>query len=612
MTVKFSLTPTQAGAQISRYNDLWGASLGSASPIITYGFRLSAPSYNDSEHNEQGTFTRVSSAEMAAIEAVIRAWSNVANMNFRQVNSAGYTDSATILYGNYSSRTDGSNGFAFTPETNDATFTSSEGDVWFNNSKNAFLNPGVGSYTYMTILHETGHALGLAHPASYNASNNPNVTITYANDATYVEDSLQYTVMSYFEASETGANHVYNGTTIYASTPLLHDIAALQRLYGANSSFGVGDTIYGFHNSGDPAFALTSATQQIVCCIWDGSGTDTIDVSGYANNQKIDLNQGQFSDIGALTKNLSIAMGTIIENAIGGSGNDVIIGNSSANQLNGGAGDDSLSGGSGNDRLIGGTGNDVLDGGLGLDVAVYVAAAKSYALTLTSQTLSLRDKIGTEGLDSLTSIESIQFNDSSLDMTSLIKTAALASSQIVDLVELYVASFNRAPDALGLNYWGGRLSDGMGLANIAKSFFDQPETIAAYPTTMPDTDFVTKIYNNVLNRAPDESGKSYWLDELKNGHVTRDTFMLTIINGARASTGSLVDQQTLSNKELVGAHFALTKGLSDLTWASQVMSEVNSLSSSVLSANASTDAYALVAAAPATSQLTISLIGVAS
>ncbi len=612
MTIKFSLNPTQAGTQISRLNDLWGTSIGSASGIITYGFRLSAPSYNDSEHNEQSTFTRVSSAEMAAIEAVMRGWSNVANINLREVDSGGYTDSATILFGNYSSRTDGSNGFAFTPETNDTTFTSSEGDVWLNNSKNAFLNPGAGSYNYMTILHEAGHALGLAHPANYNASNNPSVTITYANDATYVEDSLQYTVMSYFEASKTDANHLYNGTTIYSTTPLLHDIAALQRLYGANTHFAAGDTIYGFHNTGDAAYSLTSAAQQIVCCIWDGGGTDTIDVSGYANHQKIDLNQGQFSDIGALTKNLSIAMGTIIENAIGGSGNDVITGNSSANQLTGGVGDDTLTAGAGNDRLIGGTGNDVLDGGMGVDIAVYIAATKNYALSLTNQTLSLRDKIGIEGLDSLTNVESIQFNDSTLDTTSFIKTAALTSSQIVDLVELYVASFNRAPDALGLTYWGGRLSDGMGLANIAKSFFDQPETISAYPSTMADGDFIIKIYNNVLNRAPDDLGKSYWLDELKTGHVTRDTFMLTIINGARASTGSLVDQQTLSNKEVVGAHFALTKGLSDLTWASEVMSTVTSFSSSVTSANASTDAYALIAAAPATSQLTISLIGVAA
>ena len=612
MAFKFSLNPTQAAAQITRFNDVWGSSIGLASEAITYGFRLSTPSYNDSEHNEQGTFTRVTSAEIAGIEAVMRVWSNVANVNIREANSGAYTDSATILFGNYSSRTDGSNGFAFTPDTNDTTFTSSEGDVWLNNSKNTFLNPVAGLYNYMTILHEAGHALGLAHPANYNASNNPSATITYANDATYVEDSLQYTVMSYFEASETGANHIYNGTIIYCTTPLLDDIAALQRLYGAKTSIATGDTVYGFHNTGDAAYALTSATQQIVCCIWDGGGTDTIDVSGYANNQKIDLNQGQFSDIGALTKNLSIAMGTIIENAIGGSGNDVIIGNSSANQLTGGAGDDSLSGGEGNDRLIGGAGNDGIDGGPGVDVAVYTGTAKNFALSLTNQTFSLRDKIGTEGLDSLTNVESIQFNNSTLDTTSFIKTAALTASQIVDLVELYVASFNRAPDVLGLTYWGGRLSDGMALANIAKSFFDQPETIAAYPTTMPDTDFVTKIYNNVLNRAPDDAGKSYWLDELKTGHVTRDTFMLTIINGARASTGSLVDQQTLSDKELVGAHFALTKGLSDLTWASQVMSAVTSSSASVTSANASTDAYALIAAAPATSQLTISLIGVAA
>ena len=85
----------------------------------------------------------------------------------------------------------------------------------------------LGSYDYLAILHEIGHAIGLQHPGNYNAG--PGQVITYANSAAYAEDSQQYSIMSYFGAGNTGANHVYNGSVVYASTPLLHDIAALQR-----------------------------------------------------------------------------------------------------------------------------------------------------------------------------------------------------------------------------------------------------------------------------------------------------------------------------------------------------------------------------------------------
>ena len=164
----------------------------------------------------------------------------------------------------------------------------------------------------------------------------------------------------------------------------------------------------------------------------------------------------------------------------------------------------------------------------------------------------------------------------------LTKTASLSSSQIVDLVELYIASFNRAPDSVGLYYWGSRLSDGMSLIDIAQSFFDQPETIAAYPSNMATTDFVTKVYNNVLGRGPDTPGLNYWIGELTNGHITKNNFLLAIINGARASTGSPVDRQTLANKELVGAHYAIYQGLNNTTnWAKDVMSGVTDQVSTV-------------------------------
>ena len=81
----------------------------------------------------------------------------------------------------------------------------------------------------------------------------------------------------------------------------------------------------------------------------------------------IDLNAEMRSDVGGEINNIAIARGSIIENAIGGSGNDNVTGNGADNALDGGLGNDILSGGAGNDTLIGGVGDDKLYGGVGTD-----------------------------------------------------------------------------------------------------------------------------------------------------------------------------------------------------------------------------------------------------
>jgi len=268
--------------------------------------------------------------------------------------------------------------------------------------------------------------------------------------------------------------------------------------------------------------------------------------------------------------------------------------------------------------------SDFFYGGDGIDTAVYSNKSSNFTITSSNKiwddqaqksNLSgfiISDNTKTINTLQINQVEKIQFSDFTLDTTSLTKTAALSHTNIVNLVELYIASFNRAPDSVGLDYWGGRFSDGMSLQDIAKSFFVQPETVAAYPSNMPTSDFVTKVYNNVLSRGPDAGGLNYWVGELNNGHVTKDSFLLAIINGAMAPTGSAVDRQTLANKEAVGEHYAIYQGLNNSTnWAKDVMSGVTDQMATVTAANAKSDGYAAVAANPATSDLVVKLVGVA-
>ncbi|WP_204303917.1 M10 family metallopeptidase C-terminal domain-containing protein, partial [Stenotrophomonas maltophilia] len=67
----------------------------------------------------------------------------------------------------------------------------------------------------------------------------------------------------------------------------------------------------------------------------------------FYQDQLIDLRAGNFSDVGGLQKNVSIAQHVTIENAIGGFGNDIIHGNDADNTLIGGEGDDIIYGHSG-------------------------------------------------------------------------------------------------------------------------------------------------------------------------------------------------------------------------------------------------------------------------
>lgn len=146
-----------------------------------------------------------------------------------------------------------------------------------------------------------------------------------------------------------------------------------------------------------------------------------------------------------------------------------------------------------------------------------------------------------------------------------------------DLAELYTTFFNRAPDATGLAYWVNEISTGkLTLAQVAKNWTtQQAEGLASLPSTLTNTQFIDKIYANILGRTADTSGSTYWLNQLNSGAVTRDTFASSFINGAKANTTAqgVLDTTLINNKATVGVAFA-NKGVNDTTLASKVLTSV--------------------------------------
>jgi hypothetical protein len=202
--------------------------------------------------------------------------------------------------------------------------------------------------------------------------------------------------------------------------------------------------------------------------------------------------------------------------------------------------------------------------------------------------------------------------DGTLDIGQLTGLVRLSDAEIATFVEMYVAYFDRAPDAIGLYYWGTRLADGMSLEDIAESFFDQPETRALYPEDMENSELVREAYRNFLERDPDQAGWDYWTAELDAG-FSRGKFMLALIGGARGNDDpeARIDVATIEAKADIGLHYAAIHGLSDVPDARTVMQTYErGDAASLAEAMRLTDAYAEAALDGPGETFTMALAGI--
>ena len=323
------------------YGQKWGDALGTGVDL-TYSFGTTDSVYIDAYPGNAPTqgFAEFTDAQKAAARDALDTWSAVANVTFTEV-----TDSATVAGDIRFGVTDvaAPTAYAYTPLEHPVG-----GDIWISDSA-FYADMSSGTYGYMTLLHEIGHAIGLAHPHDTGGGS------AVADLAT---DSTSYTVMSY--RSYEGAPLTGYTQDYYPTTAMISDIAAVQYIYGANTGHNDGDTTYGWDSG-----------SAVLETIWDGGGIDTIDLSNQLSDAVINLTAGQWSEVGPAYDSglgfneytLMIAENVVIENVIGGSGDDVLIGNSWSNVITGGAGNDALSGGAGDDTFVftAGFGDDTLN-----------------------------------------------------------------------------------------------------------------------------------------------------------------------------------------------------------------------------------------------------------
>lgn len=209
------------------------------------------------------------------------------------------------------------------------------------------------------------------------------------------------------------------------------------------------------------------------------------------------------------------------------------------------------------------------------DVMSFTGKRQNYTISRLGSTYVIVDMVGGAApVSAPLTTNVLQFSDFRVNLRIGDKAAALSVTSLNNLIDLYVAFFNRVPDADGLAYWIDQVQAGMNEAQIAESFYLvalQSPALTGYSSSMSNDDFIRIIYKNVLGRtgttAPNAAEISYWSSQLKNG-TPKGSMVRAILVSAReyANDATWGWVTTLLNNKLdIANYFAVQQGLSYLT-----------------------------------------------
>ncbi|MCB4458141.1 Ig-like domain-containing protein [Leisingera sp. McT4-56] len=384
---------------------------------LTYSFPDSADDYS---YYPIGSFAPMTGDLQQLARAALTEYSSISMLTFTEITGDQDHDADLRI----ALDPDFISAYAYLPSNG-----SSGGDSWYGWYLTDPVSPEVGSFDFHTFLHETGHSLGLNHAHED----------THGGAVPYDLNSMEFTVMTYNSYVGSLGGAYSNSDGDFAQSLMMLDIAAIQRLYGANFAANAGDTVYSFDldtgrmfvNGADviaeAGLTKVDGADTVFRTIWDGNGVDTYDFSNYSTSLGVDLRPGEWVDLdtGGTFQRAHLGAGnyarghianallyegdtrSLIENAIGGSSDDWFIGNAADNKFWGGAGNDTF-----HDSL----GSDTYFGESGYDTVSFDGDFQSYGFSAGSNFIT----VGSLALDWIAdTVEEIRFADISWSWSDL-------------------------------------------------------------------------------------------------------------------------------------------------------------------------------------------------
>jgi VCBS repeat-containing protein len=431
---------------------LWGWAWGDGgAETLTYSFPTATTEYTNGGYVAINGFSAFNAAQQTAARNILANIASFCNLTFTETTAAGaslrFADATAVNYTNNSSVAthtglhDVPTAEANPPElafNGTAPYSPlyTQGDSWYN----GYTTPQLGSFQYAAgLMHETGHNLGLKHGHITQAGHGVTFPTLPAD-----HDSYEYSVMTYRQFP--GDNIDIDNAPHHPTTYMQDDIAALQYLYGANygPTAQNGNTVYTWSPTTGEEFIDgvgqgAPSANFVLMTLWDGGGTDTYNLSNYTTDLSVDLNPGAWTIFDTSTAraqradlsdyrsggttyfargnvaNALLFQGdtrSLIENAIGGSGDDVFNGNST------------------NNGWTGGTGNDTADGEGGTDTAIFSGARADYNTSLIGASVQIADlRLGDpDGTDVLSNFEFFRFSNRTYTLAEVLNQPPVAAS----------------------------------------------------------------------------------------------------------------------------------------------------------------------------------------
>jgi Ca2+-binding RTX toxin-like protein len=464
------------------------ASYLGAAKTFYFAFPSVAPSYSPSRDKEG--FVGFNTQQIGSTRSTLAYIQTVVDLRFVESTNSAQLNTLSFASNNQTS----SAGYALYPDD-----SSRGSDVFIDNSaRYSTFTPG--TYGALLLIHEIGHAIGLKHPFDEkDADGNVGEPPYLQGD----EDSTEWSVMTYNDSTD-------HDQMVFR--PL--DIAALQYLYGPPTNQRTGNDSY--------RPSLNEGT-----FIWDGAGSDTIDLSGATSGVTGYLSPGYWSHIGAKAERITDAgqftvnFGSLIENFAGSTFSDALYGNSLDNVFtpNGG--------------------NDTIIGGLGIDSAQFSGARAAYKITSPATGgLKISTVNGTEEV-LVIGVEKLVFSDITSDLSRFTASSLndqLSASEASETIDggpgLDTVNYRVASSQVSLSLHSNTdfsISDAMVIApdNISYQGVGDDRLLDIERIRFTDialafdTDGIAgkgfRIYKAAFNRDPDEGGLGYWIAQMDGG-----------------------------------------------------------------------------------------------